>query len=281
MEYDKFYGDVCKILNSKLPLDKPGAILYTSLRTVQEGDFYILGLNPGGKDNPIPSGHPNCAADISQKMTIKASLEKCQNENYNEYSEVWKCSNGAGNMTLQKNLKSFAINILHKEIQDICCTNLIFKTTENQSSLNLKNDGGNCWGVHEMLLGIIKPKLIIAFGNGDVSPYKYLLDMFCEDKEEKVFSTCADHGNYRIKGFEGVFQGVPIYVLGLPHLSRYWVTSQEKHDVINEFLDRYIPHEYLMKWREFPIDQLNDSPTKEKCGKTTCLWATPNSQLKT
>ncbi len=283
MEYNEFHDKVCTILNGKLPLDEYGAILYTSLKTVQKGDFYILGLNPGGNDDyTLPKKLKCNAPEPSKKMTIGKSLESCCDENYNEYSKSWLCTRGAGNMPLQLNLKNFTRNILHKDIKDICCTNLIFKTTKSQNDVAFHNEADACWEVHKMILEVIQPKLIIAYGNGDISPYEYLHCKLNSNKKDDVPSYDADQGNYRIKGFKGTLDGRDTYVLGLPHLSRYWVNNDKKYELINEFLDSYIPQVYLKKWRDvqIPINHPNVDSTNEKCSKTSCHWISPNSQLK-
>lgn len=249
MEYDEFYAGVCNVLNGKLLLDECGAILYTSFKTVQKADFYILGLNPGGNDDyTLPKKLKCNAPEPSKKMTIGKSLESCRAENYNEYSETWICTRGAGNMPLQLNLKNFTRNILHKDIKDICCTNLIFRTSKNQDSLAFRNEADACWGIHKMLLDVIQPKLIIAYGNSDKSPYEYLHCKLNSIKKDDEPSHDADQGNYRIKGFKGTLDGRDTYVLGLPHLSRYWVNNDKKYGAIGEFLSTFIPPEYLESW---------------------------------
>jgi len=52
---------------------------------------------------------------------------------------------------------------------------------------------------------------------------------------------------YRIKVFEGIHNKRPIYVLGLPHLSRYSIISEQKTRLINDFISDYIPKEFLKK----------------------------------
>jgi hypothetical protein len=74
-----------------------------------------------------------------------------------------------------------------------------------------------CWPIHETIIKIVQPKLVIVFGNSDVSPYGYLHAMI-GGKEEYVPS---GHGNWNAKGFQSRINGKAVYVAGLPHLSRY------------------------------------------------------------
>lgn len=250
MDYNHFVNETKRILGEKMPIGSDGAVLYTSFQAVHENDyFYILGLNPGGNDDYSPEYNTKCPRDESKFMTIGKSLVVCENDQYNEYEEQWKCTVPAGQMPFQRNLKSLATNILHRDISSICCTNLIFRTTQNQYGLKLQRDGDICWGVHEMLLREIKPDLIVACGNGDISPYRYLYNKLCGDSPAKDFYTTAKHGNYRLKLFSANYNDKTTYVLGLPHMSRYWVTTTEKQQLINSFLDEHIPSELLDKWR--------------------------------
>lgn len=69
----------------------------------------------------------------------------------------------------------------------------------------------------EAIIDIIKPKLIIAFGNSDISPYGYIHTML--GGKDEYFP--SGHGNWSVKGFGCKINGRPVYVAGLPHLSRY------------------------------------------------------------
>lgn len=252
MDYNHFVNETKRILGDDM-LQKDGAVLYTSYNTVQESDFYFLGLNPGANDDYSSDYQSKKLTDKSKIMNIEKSLNECVLQNYNEYEEPWKDTVASGQMRFQKNVKCLASNILHHDVNDMCCTNLIFRSTKDQSGINLQKEGDICWGVHEILLRTIKPKLIIACGNSNISSYYYLYSKLQGDKYKKVEPVDADHGRWKIKGFIGMFENRPTYVLGLPHLSRYTITSPKKHKLINDFLDSYIPKEYLDKWRSVQL----------------------------
>jgi len=91
-----------------------------------------------------------------------------------------------------------------------------------------------CWPVHEAIMKVVSPRLIIAFGNSDVSPYAYLHNML--GGEQDYFP--SGHGNWAVKGFSASINDSPAYVIGLPHLSRYniigkgavieWILGKQK-----------------------------------------------------
>ena len=184
-------------------LDKPGSILYSSHATLKPGDAYLLGFNPGGS-----GGNP-----------VEQSINQLLTSTTNAYiDERWENKNGAwasGEAPLQKRvqwiLKSIKLNP-----RDVCASNLIFFRSREASDMSFSL-AKQCWPVHEAILSIVKPKLIIAFGNSGTSPYGYLRSIF-EGKEE---SFPSGHGNWQIKGFNSKINGRPVYVAGLPHLSRY------------------------------------------------------------
>lgn len=67
------------------------------------------------------------------------------------------------------------------------------------------------------IIHIIKPQIIITFGNSPTSPYGYLLSLL-GGKEESIPS---GHGTWKIKGFARNSNNHPIYIAGLTHLSRF------------------------------------------------------------
>lgn len=224
MNYSEFVENAKRILNKDLPLHTKGSILYTTFNTVQRGDYYIIGLNPGG--NP---GGPNDRYPLYENMTLAKSLDACEDPKYNEYKKNWREPEDGPLrlMPLQKNINHIAENFLGKQSDEICCTNLIYKTT--QKDIDLSNEfldvANLCWKVHKLLLDVIEPKLIIAFGNQDkLSPFSYIHKIAGnpKTKEEHAF-----HWKYRIKYFTGDIEGRKTHVLGLPHLSRYTVYKDE------------------------------------------------------
>ena len=184
-------------------LDKPGSILYSSHETLKPGDVYLLGFNPGGT-----GGNP-----------IERSINQLLTNTTNAYlDESWENQNGVwanGEAPLQKRIQ-WILKSIKLNPRDVCASNLIFFQSREASDINFFL-AKQCWPVHEAILSIVKPKLIIAFGNSGASPYGYLHSIL----GGKVESFPSGHGNWKIKGFNSQINGGPVYIAGLPHLSRY------------------------------------------------------------
>lgn len=194
-------------------LETPGGILYSSHETLRPGSIYLLGFNPGG----------------SGGMPLGESLKNMLSYNENAYlDECWRNGNGSwgpGEAPLQQRI-NWLLQELGAETREVCASNLIFFQSRTANDINFKL-ADSCWPVHEAILDIVQPKLILTFGNSGVSPYGYLYAKFGDKQEEFP----SGHGNWKVKGFSCHINGRPTYVAGLPHLSRY--SPVGKQDVID------------------------------------------------
>jgi len=116
----------------------------------------------------------------------------------------------------------------------VCASNLVFAGTNDATGIN-ENLIPVCWKIHEKILEIVQPKYILCFGNSVFSPYGILKSKFYKDKLEDNIG--ANHGNWKVKGFETSINGRLVYIAGVPHLSRYDITT--KHDVLEWLKDRF------------------------------------------
>jgi hypothetical protein len=191
-------------------LDRTGTLLYSAAGTLSAGDIYILGLNPGG------DGGVSIAEDL------KALPRKIDNA---YLDESWKNRAGSwkpGQAPLQRRIQ-WLIARLGYNLQDVCASNLIFIQTRDASNLDFNKNADLCWPVHEEILGIVCPKLVLAFGNSSVSPYAYLLRRFGGDEE----IVPSGHGSWKCRGFRARIADRSMYVAGLPHMSRYSPIGRE------------------------------------------------------
>ena len=184
-------------------LHRPGCVLYSSHHSICPGDVYLIGLNPGG----VESG-PRLAD------ALEPSLAR---ENNAYLDEVWgNYKEGEeGKAPLQLRVKWLLENLGFK-VSDVLATNLVFMQSQNERGITWE-DADACWPVHEALLSIVKPRLILAFGNSGFSPYAYIHSRF---GGEQSYAS-ADHGTWNLKGFHASIAGKEVYVAGIPHLSRY------------------------------------------------------------
>lgn len=184
-------------------LDQPGGLLYSSHETLKPGPVYLLGLNPGGKGAP----------SLRQSLTNMLVREE------NAYlDEAWENEAGsweAGEAPMQKRV-SWLLGGLGQNLRDVCASNLIFVQSRDATGVDM-GLAQRCWPVHEAIIGIVKPRLLLTFGNAGVSPYTFLHSLL---GGEQVFRP-SGHGTWSLKGFRSNVAGQSVFVAGLPHLSRY------------------------------------------------------------
>lgn len=184
-------------------LDKSGSILYSSHETLKLGEVYLLAFNPGGSGgNPLEKN-----IDSMLFNTTNSYLD----ESWENQNGVW----GEGEAPLQKRVQWVLENIGLKT-RNVCASNLIFLQSRGASDISYSL-AEKCWPVHEAILNIVRLKLIITFGNSNVSPYGFMHSMF-NGKEEHFPS---GHGDWSLKGFNYQIGGRSVYIAGVPHLSRY------------------------------------------------------------
>lgn len=212
---EKFVAEAKRTLSPILG-DK-GATLYSSFKTLAPGKFYILGLNPGG---PVDSG-----------QTLAESLDCLPEQQENAYlDEDWSSTArhfDVGQHPLQRHLSELMREI-GQDLQNVCASNLIFTRSPGQHGADYPARGHVCWPVHQMILDIVKPNVIIAFGNGDISPYAFLALKHHETMGvwPKEVTHPAQYWTWQCKAFQTEIEGRDILVFGLPHLSRYTIRGR-------------------------------------------------------
>lgn len=127
---------------------------------------------------------------------------------------------------------------MEESIRAVCASNLIFFRSKREGGVDCPKDACECWSIHELILQVVKPKLIVAFGNGEGgSTYSYLRNKFCEKKKHGEKTQCSDHSNWKVKSFQGWLKAGSadinhdMWVAGLPHLSRYAICTGNNEDI--------------------------------------------------
>lgn len=185
--------------------DKNGSILYSGHETIQQGSIYLMGLNPGGTDGPVLSNSIECLLTRETNAYL---------------DEDWANGNGVYSIDKKAPLQKRIIWLLESlghEPRNVMATNLIFIQSRDASGISSAL-ADICWPVHKALLGIVKPKLILAFGNSGFSPYGYIYQRY---GGEVCKPEPSGHGEWSLKSFTTNIEGHPVCVVGLPHLSRY------------------------------------------------------------
>jgi hypothetical protein len=209
-------------------LSESGKVLYSAASTLKQGDIYVLGFNPGG--DPAHS----------DSRSIGESLYGLPSKMSNDYfDESWARPTGKpfrpGSHPLQRNLRVL-FDSLGRNLQSVCASNLIFVRSKKAAEVQYLEYAGRCWSVHELILDIVKPRTILAFGNSTWSTFSYLYEKLGQGvTQAEPFP--SGHGNWVLKAFQGRYKGAPVSVIGLPHLSRY--TVKRRAEVV-QWLQRFI-----------------------------------------
>src|SRR5437016_3951996 len=138
-------------------LDRSGNILYSAASTLRPGPVYLLGLNPGGD----PTGHE----------TIREMLERLPSRTANAYlDESWERQSCPGQAQLQQRV-AWLLQQLGLQVRDVCASNLIFTRSKATAGAGYPQTADMCWPVHDTILDIVRPRLVVAYGNSSMSPY--------------------------------------------------------------------------------------------------------------
>lgn len=194
-------------------LDRSGNILYSGVETLRPGPVYLLGLNPGGDPRRL------------LWQTLRRVLKELPSKTRNEYLDVSWQGRPPGNSVLQRRVISLA-TMIGVDPRSVCAANLIFVRSKDARSCGYPEMAEVCWPVHEAILETVRPKLTVCFGNSSESPYAFLRSMLPVEGESEFPS---GHGTWSCR----MFRSNRMWVVGLPHLSRYAI---DKHPKVGERL---------------------------------------------
>jgi len=140
----------------------PGDILMSSFETLIPGDIYFIGLNPGGENST------NTIEDALDKLTTKKTNDYLDDTYINKRETP-----GPGEAQLQKNIR-WLFELLGLNLRDICASNLIFVQSKEAKDLHGPPRLTEiCCPVHEKILEIVSPKVVLAMGTGDIQPLAF------------------------------------------------------------------------------------------------------------
>jgi hypothetical protein len=192
-----------------------GKVIYSSAKTVQQGDIYFLGINPGGTPH----------SDEPQNR-IEASLNGLNQKTDHDFLDEACGQKAAGQSPLQKSIQRL-FNGLGYDLREVCTSNLVFIRSREVKLLKkeLQDLIKDCWPVHEILITeIVKPKVILSYGS---NAYHFLFQRHYE-----LFGVVPDfhgygsgHGNTTCKWFQTEIQGHSVKVISIPHLSRFTLSD--------------------------------------------------------
>jgi hypothetical protein len=185
--------------------NKSGEVLYSGVATLRPGLLYLLGHNPGGdpRNRRLP--------------TIRQSVDWLPTRTLNSYLDAtW-----SGRDTLQCRV-IWLLAALGLHPRHVAASNLCFVRSRDAKSSKMREYAEICWPVHENILRIVRPRIVIAYGNSANSPYEFLADKFSAGRRGDFRS---GQGTWLCRTFDvpGHFR-----VVGLPHLSRYDITAHSQ-----------------------------------------------------
>jgi uracil-DNA glycosylase len=175
-----------------------------------------LGLNPGGD----PSTH---------EETVGSCLAAWEKRTDNAYLDESWTGRARGRAPLQRRVQ-WLMGQLGFSVRDVCASNLIFTRSIDASGSGYPQIADLCWPVHEQILEIVRPRLILAFGNSNPSPFSYLRD---KHRPRTVTTFPSGHGKWKCAAFT---TNGGLHIVGLPHLSRYAVN---KHLEVADWIKAY------------------------------------------
>jgi uracil-DNA glycosylase len=198
-------------------LKRPGGVLYSSHETLREGVAYIVGLNPGGDNSTNP-------------VTVGDSVDGLLKNPDNAYlDEVWE-----GQAKQFQDSVKWVAEQLGLPLRDICASNLVFFQSQNAEGVR-PADPELCWPVHDAILQIVKPRIIIALGNKEKdSAFAFLHEKLTGGKGEIAY-TPIGLKERTAKRFDATIHGSKVVVAGLPHPSRNdWIDNAEVKAWLND-----------------------------------------------
>jgi uracil-DNA glycosylase len=131
-------------------LHRDGRVMMSDWSTVRQSPYYVLAINPGGKEeNPAPNG-----------KRIGDSLHNDSNGKWN----YWLDEAGAKDRAYYERVME-ALNI---DARSPPVSNALFLRSRGERFLPADSNAifsSYCAPIHQLLLGIVKPRVVICFGN--------------------------------------------------------------------------------------------------------------------
>ena len=193
-----------------------GEVLYSAASTLRPGEVYLLGHNPGGD-----ARNPNLP-------TVGGSLDELPTKTINSYLDTLWGGRWEGQAPLQRRV-IWLLERLGLDPREVAASNLIFPRSRDAAGSEFHKFATMCWPVHEQILGIVRPQLVIVYGNSGQSPYRFLFKQFAAGTDKCYPS---GHGDWVCRTFvaPGRFR-----VVGVPHMSRYDISA---HNAVATWIKR-------------------------------------------
>ncbi|MEO8839620.1 MAG: hypothetical protein ABI351_13025 [Herbaspirillum sp.] len=202
-------------------LDKPGDLFQCKPDALKKGTFYLMGFNPGGK----PAG----------QCTLRRTLERTLIVHGGQAHPLRPGGKGKGWKRGWRNLDTLATALNIENWQsDLFITNLFPDISPRETCWD-ENHKGNLatfsaaiWPIHMLMLGIVQPDTIICHGKRAFYSVTRCLGL------EECPLASAKFGRYVLRSARPSRADTSssweskVFVVGLPHLSRYSPSNSER-----------------------------------------------------
>lgn len=212
--------------------ERSGAVLYSDLASVRPGRVYLMGINPGGRNDQEPS------AAIVHHLAAPPGTNNYADERWD--SETGGCT------PMQRRVCSL-FEMLGADPKDVLSTNLIFARSSQLSTLcgSKAEWKRRCGVVHSELLKIVRPRWIITLGFGEAySSARTFITGEVEPQERIMLNGRAVAWFQRRKATLEDASG-PVGILGVAHPShrgfgRAGLNSDTYPDAIGQFIAKQV-----------------------------------------
>jgi hypothetical protein len=160
-----------------------GEVLMTGIDSLREAPFYVMGLNPG-------IGSKYAVRDHAANWNVKdfsAYLHQCWQDDcwkvdpFGRQQKLTSCNHEPGLKRHQKAVVRLMSMICAESPTKVIATNAVFIASKSAASFYAEhgkswNEAWSaCWPVHEWLLSIVRPKVILCLGFGEqLSSFRFL-----------------------------------------------------------------------------------------------------------
>src|SRR5262249_27330609 len=90
---------------------------------------------------------------------------------------IWSRNRTVGGAPLQRRVV-WLLESLGLHARNVAASNLIFFRSRDAAGSQFRRFATLCWPVHERIIQIVRPRLVIVYGNSGVSPFSYLLNEY-------------------------------------------------------------------------------------------------------
>lgn len=210
---------------------KPGSVLFSGTATIKPCPFYIMGLNPGGDPKVLTGSIIEKLAppDGTSPYTHECWNKACGND---DCVHIRRAQSACGRLAdedlvkHQKNVIRLSHLLGYDAPGEIPSANAIFARSRSLDTLTMESGFSTwdwwkaCWPIHQQLLNVVRPKVIIAFGYGKrTSAFGFLAREVGVNAPSPIDETNPREGRTICARIPLRNSSLSVRVIGVPHPS--------------------------------------------------------------